>query len=135
MALTNSDISDPTVHTRAEDAFYRVAEMLHQRPETPTDTQIVLDIRSDADWYYCLSWTLRRVFWPVQTSVSLTSGSGIDVFDLSHLGELLDDIVEPLRCSDHSDQRVETKRCFGPTSHSFQAVVVRACPSLSWKVC
>lgn len=48
MALTNSDISDPTVHSRAEDAFCRVTEMLRQRPETPTDTQIVLDIRSDA---------------------------------------------------------------------------------------
>ena len=73
-------------YLRAEIAQGRVNELLQAYPETPEDTLIVVDIRSDYDWYYCASWSMRRIFWPEETDVTLSSGGGVDVYDVSHLG-------------------------------------------------
>lgn len=71
---------------RAEVALTRVNEMLQTFTETPEDTLIVVDIRAESDWYYCVSWSMRRIFWPEETDILLSSGSKVDVYDVSHLG-------------------------------------------------
>ena len=84
-ALTNSVLFYEPVRARAESAFSRISKRLETFADVPSDTIIVLDVRLDADWYYCASWSLRKVFWPESTDITISSGSIVPVFDFSHL--------------------------------------------------
>ncbi|KAH8101138.1 hypothetical protein BXZ70DRAFT_934615 [Cristinia sonorae] len=89
-ALTNTILFDNENLVRAEFAFRHVEKMLQEYAETPEDTIIVLDIRANEDFYYCASRSLRRIFWPEETDLTLSSGGGVAVFDISHMANRIE---------------------------------------------